>query len=682
MTIRRSLVQALFFGIPAFTVLPAAVAEVTLPKLVSDGMVLQRNAPVKIWGWADAGEQIQVDFKGEHYRTEANDGGDWSITLKSSPAGGPYSMKVRGENLIAMDNILLGDVWLASGQSNMEYPINRIAHAFADEIAAVDNAHIRQFQVPQTYNFNTPQLDLAGGQWLPATQQHIQNFSAVGWFFANRIQQREQVPIGIINSSLGGSPAEAWVSEATLQQFPQHLTEKRRFENAGLIEQFEREDRSRSDRWYATAAKKDLGLQAGKAPWHAPGLETDGWQTFSVPGYWAEQTGNDKKGIFWLRKSVHLPENLVGKPALLELGRIVDADETWINGEKVGNTTYLYPRRRYAVPEGVLQAGENLIAIRVTNSGGGRGGFVEDKPYQLSVDKQHFDLKGPWQFTQSAEMPQLESQTFVRWKPGGLYNAMLHPLQNYRIKGALWYQGESNVGRAEEYRKLFPALIRDWRQGWQQNAGQSTLPFLFVQLANYLKANNSPTDSAWAELRAAQASALTLADTSMAVTIDAGEWNDIHPLDKKIVGERLALAAENRVYGHEEVASSGPHLQSAEFAEGKVTLAFTHAASGLVASPCTHTCVNREGNSPLYEFALAGRDGRYHWANARIRGNHVEVWSEQVAQPQSVRYAWADNPAGANLYNGAGLPAAPFQVDRKHLSETSQQKPVAAGATP
>ncbi|QKX17222.1 sialate O-acetylesterase [Microbulbifer sp. YPW1] len=641
-----------------------ATADVTLPKLVSDGMVLQREAPVKIWGWADAGEVVRVDFLGEQYRTEAGDGGDWSIILKPTPAGGPHTMRVRGENEIQLQNILLGDVWLASGQSNMEYPINRIAHAFADEIAAVNNPRIRQFQVPQTYDFNVPQADLSGGEWLPATQQHIQNFSAVAYFFADNTQQREQVPIGIINSSLGGSPAEAWVSEETLQQFPAHLAEKKKFEDAQLIESIQRQDRARSDQWYATAAQKDRGLQSGKTPWYAPALDTEGWQTFSVPGYWAEQAGIMEKGVFWLRKTIALPEAQAGEPALLELGRIVDADETWINGHKVGNTTYLYPRRRYQVPAGVLQAGENVIAIRVTNSGGARGGFVEDKPYQLTVGGEQFDLKGQWQFRQSAQMPELESQTFVRWKPAGLYNAMLHPLQNYRIKGALWYQGESNVGRAQEYRKLFPAMIREWRADWQQNAGQDALPFLFVQLANYLEPKADPGDSAWAELRAAQASALSLDDTAMAVTIDAGEWNDIHPLDKKIVGQRLALAAANRVYGHADVVASGPQLASAKFDDEKAVLEFTHTHKGLVAAPCASQCTHSEGNSKLHEFAIAGSDGRYHWANARIVGERVEVWSEQVRQPRSVRYAWADNPAEANLYNGAGLPAAPFQVDQ------------------
>ncbi|WGL18363.1 sialate O-acetylesterase [Microbulbifer bruguierae] len=650
----------------------AANAEVTLPKLVSDGMVLQRGAPVKIWGWADAGEQVQVEFHGKEYNTETSDGGDWSITLAPLPAGGPHQMVIRGDNRIALQDILIGDVWLASGQSNMEYPVNRIAHRFPREIAAVNNPRIRQFQVPQTYDFTTSREDFAGGQWLPATQQNIQNFSAVAYFFSAEIQSSQQVPIGIINSSLGGSPAEAWVSEQTLQQFPVHLAEKKKFEDGNLIEQIEREDRRRSDRWYASAAENDLGLQQGETPWYTPALDTSDWQQLQIPGYWSEQTGNDDNGIFWLRKSLTLPPSLAGKAALLELGRIVDADETWINGHKVGNTTYLYPRRRYGIPEGVLQAGENTIAIRVTNSSG-RGGFVPDKPYALTVAGKRFDLRGSWQFRQAAQMPALPGQTFVRWKPGGLYNAMLHPLQNYRIRGALWYQGESNVGRAEEYRKLFPALIRDWRSGWKEHANQDSLPFLFVQLANFLEPQSIPAESAWAELREAQTSALALPHTAMAVVIDAGEWNDIHPLDKKIVGQRLAMAAENLVYGHREIPVSGPILASAQPDKGRVRLDFSHTYGGLMADSRGSDSHNRGPDSQLHEFAIAGVDGKFVWANARIAGHAVEVWSEEVTAPVTVRYAWADNPAGADLYNGAGLPAAPFSV---HIPppDTSNQK--------
>lgn len=647
-----------------------ATAEVSLPRLVSDGMVLQRGAPVNIWGRADAGEKVRVEFQGQLYTAETDDGGNWSVTLKSLPVGGPHSMTISGENRIELKDVLVGDVWLASGQSNMEYPINRIVHRFADEIAAVNNPHIRQFRVPQTYDFNTPRTDLEAGQWLPATQENIQDFSAVAYFFAADIQHSENVPIGIINSSLGGSPAEAWVSEETLKKFPEHLKELQRFKDDGLIEQIESSDRRHSDAWHREADHNDRGYKR----WHVENLDVGDWSTMAVPGYWADTALGQTNGVVWFRKTITLPETLAGKSALLELGRIVDADETWINGEKVGNTTYLYPRRRYSVPAGLLKAGENTIAIRVTN-GGGRGGFVEDKPYALTVAGERLDLRGEWHYKLGATMEPLGSQTFVRWKPAGLYNAMLHPLQQYSVRGALWYQGESNVGRADEYRQLLPALIRDWREGWKQNTGNEELPFLFVQLPNFQEPQDKPVNSGWAEFREAQTSALALPNTAMAVTIDAGEWNDIHPLDKKTVGQRLALVARKLVYRHENIIASGPQLASAAFTGDKAVLRFSNAQGELIAKPCDTGCNHREADSPLFEFAIAGNDGRYFWANTRISGDSVEVWSDQVSQPYSVRYAWADNPAQANLYNRADLPAAPFQVDRPDTGKTSQQKP-------
>ncbi|MCX2783048.1 beta galactosidase jelly roll domain-containing protein [Microbulbifer thermotolerans] len=624
-----------------------------LPKLISDGMVLQRDAPVKTWGLADAGEAVAVEFNGRHYSTEADDTGHWSVTLKPLPAGGPHTMTIHGENHIELADILVGDVWLASGQSNMEYPISRIAHRFEKEIAAVNNSRIRQFRVPQEYDFNAPRADLESGQWLAASQDNIRDFSAVAYFFAAEIQRKLQVPIGIINSSLGGSPAEAWVSEETLKQFPQHLAEKRKFENPALIEKIQREDRARIDQWYAIAAQKDAGLAEGEVPWFAPQLDTAEWAQLSLPGYWAEPTEEGDNGIFWFRKNLALPEHLAGTAGLLELGRIVDADETYINGRQVGSTSYLYPRRRYPVPAGLLRAGENTITVRVTNTSG-RGGFVKDKPYALTVAGERFDLRGPWHFRRGARMPSLAPQTFVRWKPGGLFNAMLYPLQNYRIKGAIWYQGESNVGRAEEYKKLFPALIRDWRSGWRAQAGQDSLPFLFVQLANFLEPASTPADSAWAELREAQAAALALPDTGMAVAIDAGEWNDIHPLDKKTVGLRLALAARRVAYGEKEGIYFGPQFHSLRAEGDRLIVTFRHTGGGLKPSD----------GGPLRHFAIAGKDGHFTWARAEILGDTVRLWSEQVPTPTAVRYAWADNPAGTNLYNSADLPAAPF---RAHL---------------
>lgn len=621
-------------------------AEVSLPKLIADGMVLQRETELKIWGWADPGEAVSVQFDGETYSTDADGSGNWQVMLPQQPAGGPHTMEIRGDNTIAIDDILVGDVWLASGQSNMEYPLRRILPPYGEPIELHYTDQIRQFAVPQRYAFKQPQKDLDGGQWQKASAEKLPEFTAVGYFFAERLHAQQGVPIGLINASLGGSPAEAWLSETELKKFPQHYRELQRFKDDALIEKIQRADKKRSDQWYRDVDARDAGLDGDTPVWAKEALDTSGWKTLGVPGYWADTEGEAVNGAVWLRRTFNLPGHLSGRDAVLALGRIVDADTTYINGHKVGNTTYLYPRRRYPVPAELLRAGENTIAIRVLNQRG-RGGFVADKPYQLRFGYKYIDLRGDWQYRIGAQMDPLAGQTFVRWQPSGLYNGMIHPLLNYPVKGAIWYQGESNVGRAAEYKKLFPAMIRDWRNRWH-----SDFPFLFVQLANFLEAKDSPGDSDWARLREAQASALALPDTAMAVTIDIGEWNDIHPLDKKTVGDRLALAAQELAYGESEVTGSGPQFESMKVDGDHVLLAFSDAAGGLVAR-----------GGPPRTFALAGEDRQFHWAEADIVGDRIALHSDRVPNPVAVRYAWADNPDGANLYNSAGLPAAPFRSD-------------------
>ena len=629
-------------------------AEVRLPRLVADGMVLQRNTPLKIWGWADPGEKVTLHFRQKRYSATADAEGNWQVALPQQAAGGPYKMEIRGENHIRLDDILIGDVWLCSGQSNMEYPLGRIMPPYGEPLHLQGNPLIRQFLVPQHYDFNTPQKDLDDGSWKTAVRDNLPEFSAAAYFFASETFRREAVPIGLINASLGGSPAESWLSESALKKFPQHYAELQRFKDAALIERIQQQDQSRIQAWYHTADKRDRGN--AEYPWSSAQLQTGDWQQMTVPGYWADTAVGELQGVVWFRRAFNVPEELAGKAAILALGRIVDADTTYINGVKVGNTTYLYPRRRYTVPAGLLQAGENTIAIRITNERG-RGGFVADKPYRITFaapdEQRSIDLRGDWQFKVGAKMEPLASQTFIRWKPTGLYNSMIHPLENYAIKGAIWYQGESNVGRAEEYRQLFPAMIRDWR-----NRRGNDFPFVYLQLANFLASSEQPGDSDWARLREAQASALTLPATAMATAIDIGEWNDIHPLNKREAGRRLALAAQTVAYDNAAVVGSGPQFKSMVIDGDRVTLKFDHTASGLVA---------RGGQ--LQRFAIAGEDRHFYWASARIEGNRVILHSDRVPKPVAVRYAWADNPSGANLYNSAGLPAAPFRTDSWGKSE-------------
>jgi len=629
---------------------PFAVADVKLPRLLSDGLILQRDMPANLWGWADDGETVRVFLDGTLAGTAEAFNGRWQMQLPAHPAGGPHQLKFQGDNTLAVKDVWFGDIWIASGQSNMELPMERVQDRYAAEIAAADLPLLRQFKVPKDYDFERPHEDVDGAGWVPSTPATVGEFSAVAWFFARSLQDRYGVPIGIINSSYGGSPAEGWLSEQELEAWPEYLDIAKSYREEGYLAGLRAADQADADAWYGNLDQLDRGLNADP-PWSASDIDDADWPLMNVPGNWADTNLGPVHGAVWFRQTINLPASVEDQPALLNLGRIVDADTTWINGVKVGATTYQYPPRRYEIPAGVLREGSNTIVVRVVNVDG-EGGFVTDKPYWLKSGSQTFDLEGPWRFQLGAASEAIPPMRFQEWRqPLGYYNAMLAPLQNMTIKGVIWYQGESNVGRAAEYEQLFPAMIRAWRRQW----GQGDFPFLFVQLANFLQANDAPVDSEWAELRDAQKAALSEPATAMAVTIDVGEWNDIHPLNKQAVGERLALAARRVAYGEADLVYSGPMLDSVEAGDGSLILRFRHTGGGLEAR-----------GGPLHEFAVAGADGRYAWADAGIRGDTVVVRNDAVPDPVWVRYAWADNPARANLYNREGLPASPFQA---HLTD-------------
>ena len=623
----------------------SAFATVRLPKLISDGMILQRNCNVKIWGWADPKEKITVEVVGKRMVCQANEKGEWLVILSPQKAGGPFSMKITGTNTIKINDILFGDVWLCSGQSNMELPMYRVKPKYEEVIKNSENNNIRCFAVPQKYNFKSEQTDFVEGSWKAANPTNVLNFSAVAYFFAAELYRKYNVPVGLINSSLGGSPVEAWMSESALKAFPNHLNEAIKFRNDELIKQIESSDNERINGWNKESVEKDLGL---KNSFHKSGIDDSGWMVMNIPGYWEKTAIGNVNGVVWFRKEFQISPEDASKPAFLNLGRIVDADSVFVNEKYVGSTTYLYPPRWYKVPQGVLTSGKNVIVVRVVNNSG-NGGFVLDKPYELTVAGKTIDLRGEWKMKLGCTMPPLASQTFIRWKPMGLYNGMIAPLLNYNIKGTIWYQGESNTGNPAEYTRLFPAMIKDWRGKF----GQGEFPFLFVQLANFMESAAQPSESNWAETREAQLKALSVPQTAMAVIIDLGEWNDIHPLRKQDVGKRLALAAQKLAYNDKKVIYSGPIYKSMKIVGNKIELTFNHVGGGLMA----------KNSETLHYFSIAGADKKFVWANAKIVNKKVIVWSDTVSNPVAVRYAWADNPENANLYNRENLPASPFKTD-------------------
>jgi len=588
-----------------------------------------------------------VHFVNSSRSTTANPAGEWAVTLSPLKAGGPFRMEIRGTNVITLNDVMVGDVWLCSGQSNMELPMKRVSPIYGAEIATSENPGIRQFAVPQTYIFSSPQKDFPPADWKSANPNDVLEFSAVGYFFAKALYEKYKVPIGIINSSLGGSPIESWMSEESLKRFPDAYAEAQRMKDTVLVRKIIGDDQARIRAWYKLLDEKDRGY-SGPRSWREPFADTAQWGTIRIPGYWADEGLGRVNGVVWFRKKVVVPASIADTSSTLIMGRIVDADSIFINGAFAGTTSYQYPPRRYALPPHMLKAGENTIVIRVINSAG-RGGFVPEKEYAIVSGSQSVSLEGEWECRLGATMEPLASETFIRWKPIGLYNAMLAPLLNYRIKGMVWYQGESNTGRPVEYRDLLTTLIQDWRLRFDQG----DFPFLVVQLPNFMEARPQPTESGWAMLRESQAKVLALPNTGLAVTIDIGEWNDVHPLDKKDVGDRLALAAEKVAYGEKHIVYSGPVCTSMRVEGEKAVILFDQVGGGLVA----------KGDGPLKSFAIAGEAKRFFWANAKIDGNSVVVWSDSVLRPVAVRYAWADNPAGANLFNKEGLPASPFRTD-------------------
>ncbi|MFH1198184.1 MAG: sialate O-acetylesterase [bacterium] len=622
--------------------------DVRLPKLISDGMVLQRNAGVTIWGWADEGEKIAVDFKEKFYFTDAGTDGRWSVTLDKSVAGGPYTMTITGNNKIVIHNIFYGEVWVCSGQSNMETPMSRLADKYPEEFENVNNPLIRHFVVPTNYNYKSPQEDVAGGKWEGLDSETIMKFSGVPYFFAKYLFEKCGVPIGIIRVAVGGSPIEAWLSEDVLKNFPRYVEDIAKYRDDAFMMQLMTEGKKRNDEWTLKLWTNDKGTHE-EIPWYAENYDASNWLKIQMPAYWADEGAGMVNGVVWLRKEFEVPETFVGKPAKLWLGRIVDADSVYINGKFVGTTGYQYPPRKYQIPADLLKEGKNVVVVKVI-SNGGKGGFVKDKPYLVKVGNEEIDLKGEWQYRIGAALePALGPAPLVSSQPLCFYNGMLAPVKKYSIKGVVWYQGESNTYMAKEYQKLLPQLIYSWRHDWNRD----DLPFLIIQLHNYMETKEQPSESGWAELREAQLKALSVPNTALVVTIDLGEWNDIHPMNKKDVGYRLSLAARKLAYREDDLVSSGPLYQSAKIGGGKISISFSNIGSGLIA----------KGGGDLKYFAIAGADKHFVWANAKIENDKVVVWNENVKEPMYVRYAWADNPDGANLYNVEGLPASPFRTD-------------------
>ena len=633
----------------------SASANLRLPQLISNHMVLQRNAYFKIWGWASPGEKISIYFNGRRENTVTGVDSNWQVSFPAMKEGGPFKMIIKGDNEITLNDILIGDVWFCSGQSNMVLPMERLKEKYPYEAENDSFSEIRNFFVPTSADINHVHDDLPPAKWVSAAGADLLQMGGLTYFFAKQLYQKYHIPIGIINSSVGGYSIDAWMSAEALHEFPAMETKIKDLKDSNYIDNLIRNKpvKEADDALSSTAPDKGI---TGPVKWIDPDFVPENWHRFWLPGYWADQGVKGLHGILYFRKEIDVPASMTGVPAKLFLGCIVDADSTFVNGKFVGNITYQYPPRRYNLPPGILKSGKNIIVIKLTNTSE-KGGFVPDKNYSLNANGQKIDLRGDWiyQVGQVQNPYKDEGYGSYDWithnSPAGLYNTMVAPANHYAIKGFVWYQGEADWSNPKDYAKYLPALINDWRNKW--NEGE--IPFLYAQLPGFMEVEYSPSESDWARLRQSQLESLVLPNTGMAVTIDIGEWNDIHPMDKKDVGERLALWAEHLAYGSNDPDYSGPVYQSYQIEGNKIVLHFIHIGTGFMV----------RGGGILYYFSIAGADKKYVWANAKIEGDKIIVWNDKIQKPVSVRYAWANNPEGANLYNKKGLPASPFETDSK-----------------
>ena len=642
----------LLWGMAGLMSLPAH-AMVKPNGLFSDGAVLQQGQKIPVFGSADDGEAVTVRFGRQTVKTTAA-GGKWRVDLKPVKAGGPYTLTVAGpSNTVTVQNVLVGEVYLCSGQSNMSFTLGGAATGPA-AIASANDPQLREYHVPNRISV-APQ-DEVGGTWQASTPQTAGGFSAVAYFFGRDLRKALNVPVGLVVSEWGGTPAQAWTSTEVLKTLPNY---RAAVETQEAAQKDPSAFQKAVDDWYA---RYDPG-SVGKT-WGDPNLDTSDWKTMSLPGLFQDAGIPELSavnGIIWFKRTFDLPAEDAGKGAVLHL-LADDNDTTWINGTLVGATEGFNEPRAYKVAASLLKPTGNVVAVRVLDTGGKGGIWGEAAGLNLNVPGgAPVPLAGKWQYKWGANLPTgaPPSPTGVNSNsPTVLYNGMIAPLIPYGLKGAIWYQGESNAGAAIDYHTLFPAMIGDWRSRW----GEGDFPFFLVQLAPFMGIVHTPEDTGWAVLREAQRqTTLTVPNTGMAVITDAGDSGNIHPTRKEPVGQRLALAALALVY-HQKIEYTGPVYNSMTVDGGKVILHFTHAA-GLH----TVTVVDGDGKEvapvgALTGFAVAGTDRKYVNADAVIAGETIVVSSPEVINPAAVRFGWANYPL-VNLYNGAGLPASPFQTD-------------------
>ncbi|HTZ82567.1 MAG TPA: sialate O-acetylesterase [Candidatus Acidoferrales bacterium] len=647
---RRALksVAGAAFLLSTWTAVFAQAPQATAPKplpfvspIFGDNMVLQRGKEDSVWGWSDPGDKIEIQIAGETASAVAGADRRWEVKIHPPHVGGPYTMTIRGRQTVELHNVLVGDVWLCGGQSNMQVSLGDAKNG-EEDVKSANYPQIRFFTVVPHVSYH--HADIPDGSWNVVSPETAGKVSAVAFYFARKVQEEIHVPIGLVVDALGGTPAEAWTSAAALRplkDFDVPLAELDKFAAASAPEYG-----NYIMHWYD---EYDVGL---KGNWAAPEFDDSSWKQVDIPGGFAELGVPRTPAVVWFRKEIVLPDPIPAGRSLIFLGSIERMDTVYINGKEVGASAWVENPRVYFIPDGVLKAGKNLVTIRILKTKPDGGFLANPDALHLTLgDKTSVPLAGQWkaQLSVDARPPHPMPIGYENWPvmPSVLYEGMLRPIAPLSITGALWYQGEQNSDRGFQYRKILPVMIADWRRTF----GQGDFPFYIVSLPAFQHRSETPTTDGWAETRESQAlTAASVHNSCLAVTIDTGDADNIHPKDKRPVGERLAFCALAKHY-HKKVVYSGPTLAAVKRLPGSIQLRFAHTNGGLIVK-----------GPKLEEFAIAGDDRKWYWADARIEGNKVVVSSPSVPNPKEVRYAWQSNPA-ATLFNGAGLPAVPFRTD-------------------
>jgi sialate O-acetylesterase len=617
-------------------------ANVSLPKIFSDNMVLQRNKLIPVWGWADTSEIVTVQFKQQIKKIKTSKSGTWLINLDAEMAGGPFELIVSGKNNIHVSNILVGDIWLCSGQSNMEWNVRQSDNS-KNEISLANYPLIRHLKIPHNINA-IPENDINNAAWKVCDSTTVSEFSAIGYFFAKNMYDSLKVPIGLINASWGGTIIETWIARNAFEnsaEFKEMIAGLPEV-NLDSITKLVAIAKTKRIELLQNTKLKDLNTASFKE------IELDDakWPEMIVPKFWELQSVGDIDGVVWLRKTINLTESESNEMSVLELSKIDDEDVTYVNGILVGSTKQWDLKRHYTIASGVLKAGKNVIAIRITDNGQGGGIYGDAIDLKITVGNKKIPLAGNWKFMVESIKSKFGPNSF----PSLCFNSMIHPLIPFAIQGVLWYQGEANVERALQYRIAFPLLINDWRKQWSN----PSMPFYYVQLApfNY-PPGNSNAGSSYAELREAQTLTLQLENTGMAVTTDVGNPFNIHPTNKQIVGKRLSAIALNNLFNRKFVCE-GPLFKSIEMVGDSIVANFANVGSGLVTT---------DKYGYLKGFELAGADSVFYYAKAYIKNEKVVIYSENVSKPIALHFGWAADASECNLFNKEGFPAIPFRTD-------------------